>query len=70
MLVRIVSKNHVEVATGSGSTWNKILDVSNVQNVIGGAGKTYFVIYNGGSLEGYVDGKTSAGNVLSYSSTF
>ncbi|MEI6723096.1 MAG: DUF4347 domain-containing protein, partial [Betaproteobacteria bacterium] len=70
VLVRIIGKNKVEVSTGSGASWTKKLDVSNVQNVIGGSTKTHFVFFGAGSLDGFVDGKTTTGNVLSYSSTY
>jgi len=70
LLVRIIGKNKVEVSQGSGSSWTKIVEVSNVQNVIGGNNKTHFVFFGAGSLDGYVDGHTASGNVLSYSDTY
>ncbi len=45
------------------------LDVSNVQNVIGGRSTTNFVMFQGGRLDSRIDGGGSTSNTLSYSST-
>src|SRR5262249_26697501 len=69
LLIRIIGQNKVEIAkntaTSGNPVWQTIFNAENVQNVIGGTGKNYFVVAKGGSLAGTIDGKGAAGNVLS-----